>query len=487
MIEAVVNATVWSILDKWSRLLLGLGTLVLLARLLPPEAFGVVAAAYFFIEFSELLMSQGLGLAIVQRADLEPEHLHTAFWINTATALVLAGVMILGASVAASVVGDPQVTPVLRWMSAIMPLNALTRVPIAILTRELAFRSIGLRTFIQTMVSSAVAIGMALAGFGVWSLVGQQATRAIVGFATLWWATDYRPKLVFSGRHWADLWPFSWKVLLDQAVLFVSRRADEAIVAMFLDVVALGVYSVAKRISLMLLTGIGGAINAVAIPSFSKLQRDPERMPGAVLDATRLTAAAIFPAMIGLAAISPEAIPLLFGAQWKPAVEPGVIIAIAGIFTITPTVLHSAYHAMSTPGVPLTLNVLRALLVLVLLPPLARWELIGVALAFLARDALTSVLDAAPARRILGVRMSALGATTLPALAASGCMAALVRGAASITAVMPAVWQVAIMIGAGAAAYVLFLAMFDRKTFAFFHGVFAARAHRVLARGAVNQ
>jgi PST family polysaccharide transporter len=251
---------------------------------------------------------------------------------------------------------------------------------------------------------------------------------------------------------------------------------------MLLGAAALGVYTVAKRIALMLLGGFGGAINAVALPSFARVQHDRERMRRATTEGLRLTSAVIFPAMIGLAAISPEAIPALFGSQWKDATTPGVIIALAGIMSVFPTVLHSAYHGLGRPGIPLRLNVVRAIGALIFVPLLAPWGLTGIAAAYLVRDALAAGADMYPMKRLLKVRYMMIAEALAPIAMASTLMAFIVRVVASLTPLVPAIWQLLTMIATGALVYGAVVAIADRPTFRFFRETITTRVSRASRR-----
>src|SRR5688572_7347173 len=163
----------WSVIQKWGRAAISILTFVVLSRLLAPEAFGLVALATVFTVFMELFLDQGFGAAIVQRSELEPEHLDTAFWINIVTGILMTIGLIAASGFIASIFEEPRLAPVLRWLSIIFILSSLSSTQISILQRKLAFKSLATRSLVATAVGGVVGMTMAFAGFGVWSLVGQ--------------------------------------------------------------------------------------------------------------------------------------------------------------------------------------------------------------------------------------------------------------------------------------------------------------------------
>ncbi|HSH22200.1 MAG TPA: oligosaccharide flippase family protein, partial [Candidatus Caenarcaniphilales bacterium] len=204
----VTRGLTWTIIDAWGRQLLGLVVFVVLTRLLDPVDFGLVALAAVFVAFVQILVDQGLGDALVQRRELTRAHIDTAFWVSLTTGAVLAVVGIVLAIPIAAFLGQPALQPLLQVLSLTFVLTALNSVQVALLRRELAFRSLALRTLVAIAGGGAVGITLAYLDFGPWALVGQQLGQAVLAVLVLWRTSPWRPTRQVSRTHFRELFSF---------------------------------------------------------------------------------------------------------------------------------------------------------------------------------------------------------------------------------------------------------------------------------------
>ena len=276
--QKVFSGVVWSTAGSVGRQVITFGISATLARILGPVAFGLVAIAMLYLAFVQIFINQGFGTAIIQRKDLDPEHLDSAFWVTISGASVLCLATIALAGPLATMLGDARVAPVLRWLSALLVLIALGTIPTAMLTRDLAFRTLSLRTLGGVIAGGVVGLGMALSGYGVWSLVAQQLTTALVGTIYLWWAVRWRPAPRISVRHLRELYWVAMNMLGNEGVWFFSRRSDQAIIAFHFGAVALGPYAIAMRLIQLLVELCGAPFQGVALPTLLRLADNPERL-----------------------------------------------------------------------------------------------------------------------------------------------------------------------------------------------------------------
>src|SRR6185437_13554729 len=194
----------------------------------------------------DLFVSQGFGLAIVQRKEVDPTHLDTAFWTQVLTAGLLATLTILMSTSVARLAGNMELSAVLRWLSLSLIVSAFSRVQVALLTRDLMFRPLAIRTLIGDFSGGFVGVIMAWNGYGVWSLVGQQLSSSIVGVLALWTASSWRPGLQLSWCCFIDLSSFGLNITGDGLLLLCSRRSDELLIGYLLGPGTLGIYAVGK-------------------------------------------------------------------------------------------------------------------------------------------------------------------------------------------------------------------------------------------------
>jgi O-antigen/teichoic acid export membrane protein len=329
--KQATRGVAWSALERWGSQLLGLAVFAVLARKLDPAAFGLVALAGVMLEYVRVFVDQGFSEAVIQRANLEPEHLDTAFWTGLLTGAVLAAACALGAVPIARMLGDPALAPVLRWLSLGFVISGLSSTQAALLQRRLAFRELAARSFMAQLGSGSVAIYLALEGYGVWALVGHSLADAVFGVVTLWTVSGWRPGFNVRWRHFRELSGFGASIVGFKLLNLISQRSDMVMIGSLLGSVALGYYTVAWRIFHAMTKLLTSVMNRVAFPVFARLQQEPERLRSAFYEATQLTSLVTFPAFLGLAALAPDVLPWAFGAKWVESVPVMRVLAFVGI------------------------------------------------------------------------------------------------------------------------------------------------------------
>jgi O-antigen/teichoic acid export membrane protein len=319
MHRAAARTAFWSAVEGWAVRGISALAFLVLARLLEPEAFGLMALAMVFILIVQMLADQGFAAAIIQRPTLEPEHLDSAFWATVVLGAALGGLTILLAGPIASLFGEPRLAPVLRWLALGPPLMALTVVQHAILRRELRFASLTLRQTLAAAIGGLAGIGMALAGFGVWSLVAQMLVGQAVGLAVLWSVSPWCPRARFSTPHFRAIFEFGLKVLGTGLLRIVGFQADRVLIGYVLGPVELGYYSVAQRVLLIVSDLLAGSFERAVLPLFARVQAEPDRVRRGLFTAGRVLGFAAFPAYFGIIATAPEIALVGLGPQWREA------------------------------------------------------------------------------------------------------------------------------------------------------------------------
>jgi PST family polysaccharide transporter len=328
--QRVFSSVVWTAAQSWGTQLISLATFLLLARLLPPTAFGLVAMAGLYVTISTILVDQGLSAAVIQREDLEPEHLDTAFWMSVAVGLCLTAAGVLLARPLAALFKEPRLAPVVALLSFNFVLASLSGVQDALLRRNFRFRLLAVRTLLAGAGGGVVAVGMAVAGWGVMSLVAQQLATSVLGVATLWAASGWRPGLRVSGRHARELWGFGVSVVGTRLLGAVTRRSDDFLIGLFLGAGALGYYTVAYKIFSILGEVFTKIISRVALPAFAAMQNRGAELAAAFGNAVRLTSLLTLPSFAALGVLAPAVVPALFGPRWAPSVPVMQMLTVAG-------------------------------------------------------------------------------------------------------------------------------------------------------------
>jgi PST family polysaccharide transporter len=319
--QKAIKGMFWSAVQNWGTQAVTFIVFTLLARILEPKAFGLVALAGVFVAFVQVFLDRGFSVAIVQRQKLDPEHLDTALWTGIA----------ISAETIAELFKESELTPIIRWLALVFVIRSFSSVQDAILKRELKFKVLALRSTIAVVVSGVVATIMAFMGFGVWCLVAQQLTNAILQVIVLWCVSDWKPKFRFSRTHFRDLFSFAINIVGIDLLSFLQQRGDNFLIGYFLGPVALGYYSIAYRLLWTVTQLLVGILSQVALPAFSKLQEQPLRLKKAFYEFTFASSLIAIPIFIALATLAPELIKVMFGEKWLPSVTVTQILASVGI------------------------------------------------------------------------------------------------------------------------------------------------------------
>ena len=426
--EKAVKGVLWSGIQKWGREAISFVILVILTRMLAPEAFGLVALATVFTAIVEIFLDQGFGAAIVQRADLEREHLDTAFWISMSTAVFLTALTIAASGHVAAAFQEPRLAPVLSVLSISFLFGGLSSTQMALLQRRLAFKSLAARSMTATVAGGIAGVSLAFAGFGVWSLVVQKLSASVTAVLVLWRTSDWRPGVRFSTRHFQELFSFGVSVTGNNALKEIVRRSDDLLIGYFLGPTLLGYYNIGYRLLLVVSRLVTGLINAVAFPTFSRLRSDPKQMLRAFYKVTQYTSLFAFPVFVGLGCLAPELIPALFGEKWAPSVPVMQVLALMGILQSVLAFHGSVLRASGKPSWQFGLTLVNAVCCVIAFSLAVQWGIVAVAVAFVAVGYLLAPISYVAVRTLLPVDHRTYLGQFLPPLAASLLMLAVIMG-----------------------------------------------------------
>lgn len=428
--RGAVLGVFWTAVQSLGVRLSSLVVFVVLARLLTPSDFGVLAMAGVFVGLGDVLVAQGLGTAITQRADVEPEHESTAFWTNMLLGLGLGGLLWLSAPWIAAVYHQEAVSSVIRWLSPVVVLRGAVAVPVGLLQRRFRFRALAIRSLATALIGGVAGIVAALSGWGVYALVVQQLVSAGLDVIVVWRAAAWWPRLLFSVRHLKDLLGFSSYLLGSGLLGLVSRRADDFLIGIVLGDVALGIYVVAYRGLQILQQVLAKTGTVVAFSAFSRLQDQPERMREAFYESTRAASVISLPVFVGVSMLAPLAVPLVFGDQYAESGRVLQVLALIGVVHGVSYLNYAVFTGVGRPDFVLKLLTVRTIANVVAFFLAVPYGIVAVAAAFVARAYLLMPLNVFVLRVAIDVSPRRYFRNFVPALVAS-CVMALAIGALS--------------------------------------------------------
>lgn len=385
------NALKWAYLGNWGDKAFSALFTFILAGVLGPHEFGIVSICAIYVGLLQMFLDQGLATALIQRKDLEPEHLDAVFWTNLGCSIVLVLISLTLAGRWAAANHSPEAGLIIPVLSVSIILESLSIVQVSILNREMDFRSLTIRSNASIFVSGIVGIAMALGGCGVWSLVAQQLLRDTLALILLWRLSPWRPRFGFSWRHLRELLKFSVPNFVAKLGIFVDYQATSVALGMLFGPTAVGLYRVAEKVTWSVITVASSAAQSVSLPEFARHQSDPAKLRETGLSCVRLAATVTVPALAGMAVVSSPLMATI-GPAWLAASNVLKILCVSGIFIVLTFFTGPLLQALGRTRELAVLEWSRTIVGLAFLAITAHfvrnvpeyWQIIGIPLARLA-------------------------------------------------------------------------------------------------------
>ena len=304
---------------------------LVLARLLLPADFGLVAMAWTFIGFLEQVNQLGIGAAIIQRDDLTDDDHCTLFWIGLGAGLLFFLLAVALAGSLAMFFGNERLTAIIRLLGLTIILSALNTVPFNLLTRSLAFGRRSRAEVLSVISGGLTSLALATHGYGVMSLVFGTLTQQTVLTATIWYLAGWKPAFRCKLGRIATAFRFGLSVMMARIIWYWYSSADAIIVGKLLGERFLGIYSMGMQLSTLPVQKITAIVNQVAFPVFSQLQHDLPKLRSYFLQITRYVALITFPTMVALVCVADPLVRFLLTDKWLPVVSILRMLCVIGM------------------------------------------------------------------------------------------------------------------------------------------------------------
>jgi len=316
--DRLMKGTAWTVGMRWGIRLLGMLSMIVLARLLEPEDFGLHAMTMAVIALVDVLTDLGVAAALIRDKHAGRAQLDTAWTLRQAQLLLVAAVVILCSPLAAKYYDDPRVTSVLQVVAIAFAVRGFENIGVINFRRELMFhRDFAFEVAVK-LGTVIVTIGLALWLRNYWALALGVVSGAALRVALSYWMSPYRPR--WSLEAWRELWAFSQWVLSQGVARYIYERVDVLVLGRLSSPGPIGYYTVANEVAQMPAQGIALPVSRVVFPGLAQIVDEPMRLRTAYLNALNAVAAVALPIAFGILAVAPELIAVALGEQWLPAV-----------------------------------------------------------------------------------------------------------------------------------------------------------------------
>lgn len=451
----VVRGVGWMMASQVTVQALAFVTSLVVARLLGPREVGLAAMALVFGSLALVIVDFGLASVIVQRPQLTERDKSTVFWTGMALGVILTAAGVALSWPLAALYDEPQVQPLFAVLSLTFLFTAPGIVQGALLNRELRFRSLEVRTMISTALSSAAAIAFAAAGVGAWAIIFQHLTITGVSSALLWRASSWRPSFTFSIESLRSVAGYAGNVFGSKLLAWATYNADNLLIGRFLGAAPLGAYSLAFSIILTPVNRLAGPITQVFFPAFSRMQ-SAARIAPAWLRGTRMIALPVIPAMLGLIAVAPDFVEVVFGDPWRSAVPIIQLLAPVGLLQALMAMNFGVLQAVDRTRIIFRFSVLESVLTVGAFAAGLPWGIEGVATAYLVAHLIAQPLLLRFTTQAVGISawewLRAVSRVTFAALAM--LFLVFVARELLLATALPTAVRLIATVGVGALAYI---------------------------------
>ena len=318
--DKTVKGVIWSAVDRFSAQGIQFVFSILIARLLVPEDYGVVAMLGIFMAVSQTFIDSGFGTALIRKIDRTEEDFSTVFYFN----IVVATLFYFALFFAAPAIANFYNTPLLESITKVVALNliigSLSGIHNAKLSIAIDFKSRAKISIVSTLLTGALGLWMAYAGYGVWALVVQNLFSSAIRTVLLWVVVKWCPKLVFSWKSFKELFSFGSKLLASALLDTLYNNIYTLVIGKVFSPSTLGVYSKANALAQFPSSNITGVLQGVTFPVLSTIQNEDYRLADAYKRFLKIAAFVVFPLMIGLSAVADPFIRLVLTDKWEGAI-----------------------------------------------------------------------------------------------------------------------------------------------------------------------
>lgn len=372
-----VHALSWSFLESIGlqsvRFVIG----IILARLLFPEQFGLIAMLTLFMAVAQSFLDSGFGAALIQKREVTLTDTCSIFYFNIVVGIIAAGILCLVAPWIAAFYNQPILTPLMRALSLIIVINSFGLIQTTLLTKQIDFKTLTKISLIAGIISGIIGVVLALEGFGVWSLVVQQITATLFRTISLWFFSSWRPAMIFSLKPLRKMFGFGSRLLFSDLLNRLFENIYSLVIGKLFSAADLGFFTRARTLEKLPTSTLADMVGRVTFPVFSTIQGDPVRLKRGVKKALTILALINFPLMIGLAVVAHPLVMALLTSKWSECIPYLQLLCVAGLLYPMHMINLNLLQALGRSDLFLRLEIIKKVLVVINISITLQWGIIA--------------------------------------------------------------------------------------------------------------
>ncbi|WP_372995831.1 lipopolysaccharide biosynthesis protein [Lutispora sp.] len=461
----VLSSLFWKFMERGGNQGIQFIVQLVLARILLPEDYGLIALVAIFITISAVFVQSGFNTALIQKKDADEVDFSSVFYLSLFVAGFLYIALFFASPFIADFYGEPQLISVLRVLAATLIFGAVNSIQNAIIARKMKFKMLFLSSLGSIVISGTAGIAAAYSGLGVWALVVQQLLNQLSITVILWFTVKWRPKLVFSISRVAGLFSYGSKLLASALIDTVYKDIRSLIIGKIYNPSILGFYNRGQQFPKLIVTNINGSIQSVILPTLSAHQENRKRVKEIMRRAIVTSSFIMFPMMIGLAVVAEPLVKIILTDKWLPAVPFLQIFCASYALWPIHTANLQAINAMGRSDIFLKLEIIKKAIGLVILTISIPFGVYVMAWGTLLSGVISSFINAYPNLKLLDYSYKEQWHDILPSLLTSLVMGAIVY---ILKYLNIAVYQMLILqVVSGIVIYIFLARMFKLESYCY--------------------
>ena len=462
-----LSGVIWKFGERVSAQAVNFIVSIILARLLLPEDYGLIALVTVFITICNKIVVSGFATSLIQKKDADNLDFSTVFYFSLAVAAALyAGLFFAAPFIAEfySAESDPELfIQVIRVMGLNLFIIAVNSVQQAYVSRTMQFRKFFFSTIIGTVVSAVAGIALAYMGKGVWALVAQNMILAVVNGIVLWFMVKWRPQLKFSFKRLKVLYSYGWKIFVASLIKILYTDLRSLVIGKVYTAADLAFYNKAQSFPQLIDTNVAGTIDSVLFPAISKKQSNVDDMRAMLRRAIKTTSYILMPLLAGLSAVAKPFIIILLTDKWAESIPLMQILAFSFIFAPVELENLQAIKAIGRSDIALIVEIIKKVVGVLILVASIPFGVTAIAVGMVISTTLSAIINAIPNKKLLGYTFKMQLKDILPSLIMSLVMFGAVY---PISLLDINVWlMLVIQVIVGAVIYVALSAIFKVESF----------------------
>lgn len=397
----VLSNLIWRFAERCGAQIVQFIVSIVLARILVPEDYGVVALVLVFAQILQVFVDSGLGNALVQKKDADDLDFSSVFYFNVVWCFFLYAIIYAFAPIIANFYSNPALTSIIRVLCLTVVVSGFKNVQQAYVSKTMQFKKFFFATLIGTLISAVVGILMAKMGLGPWALVGQKLTNLAIDTVALWVFVPWRPKLIFSFERLKGLISYGWKLLVAALLDTLYNNLRSLIIGKMYSESDLAYYNQGKQFPDIIVSNINTSIDSVLLPAMSSEQDTVSKVKQMTRRSIKTSVYIMAPLMMGLAAVAVPLVRILLTEKWMECVPFLRIFCVSFMFYPIHTANLNAIKALGRSDLFLKLEVIKKLMGVTLLIISMRFGVLAIAISLLISSFISQIINSWPNKKLL--------------------------------------------------------------------------------------